>query len=335
MAEVNRVTGPSGPQEPRKDKNVADAQKFRDLLKVEKVDDVDEDQKKKQKRKEQAEAEAAADIEQAQTATPPTPKEAEMPTQFPPTTGEVKEVRSTPPVQEPREPLPPPPAAPETGKTEKTPAQPQEAPPQKPPVPEKKVGKVERKEDRAYQKEPKIEKEEVRSIEEKIPTPTKKPEKKEEKAAESLQAAPLQPGPVSPDILPSSIGSTVPASVGHLHPLVFDLFEKMVGLMTVMSSAGNTETTITLNAQEYQGSVFFGSQIKIIESPTAPKVFNIEIISNPQGVALIQENTEDLMAAFQSGKYNFRVQQFTANIAVEKPLVRRKEDVEKEEKEEG
>ncbi|MFI5334683.1 MAG: hypothetical protein ACHQT8_05925, partial [Chlamydiales bacterium] len=67
MPDVSRVTGPTGPKEPDKDKHIADAQKFKELMKIQKVGEVDEDQKKKRKRKDEAEAEQKADTEEAQS----------------------------------------------------------------------------------------------------------------------------------------------------------------------------------------------------------------------------------------------------------------------------
>jgi hypothetical protein len=409
MPEVNRVSGPGGPQEPGKDKSIADAKKFRELMKVQKVDDVDEDQKKKRKRKEQAEAEAAADTEENLAAQGPvTPKDADGPTSFQPikeglkTSGPIKADAPTAPTEK----LPPPPAMPETGKTAEKITQPPATPksqqpaesaltPQAPTGPEsqeapkekaeqakahaqekraqaqersakqfrsdeektirkgkeedfKEVSNARKEEKETYfkemsgQKKPKEETGGFRQEEPAAsafpfapqpPSESKKPSKKEEKI-ESTQGVSAQiPTPdTSLPVGPPTPISSSPPSYAYLHPLVLDLYEKMVGVMTVMATAGVTETTVTLNAPEYQGSVFYGSQIRITEFSTAPKAFNIQVISNPQGIALLQENTEDLMAAFQTGKYNFRVNRFEASLVEEKPIFKRKEGVGKDEK---
>jgi hypothetical protein len=110
-----------------------------------------------------------------------------------------------------------------------------------------------------------------------------------------------------------------------MNPQVQDIFDRMVGVMTVMQASGMTETTITLNAPQFASSVFFGTQIIIQEFSTAPQAYNIQINGSAQAVALFQGNAEDLMAAFQSGNYNFRVNRLEMGYLTERPLFKRKE----------
>ena len=132
-------------------------------------------------------------------------------------------------------------------------------------------------------------------------------------------------------LLPTSFPSeTTPPSptppYAYLHPQVLELFERMVGVMTIATYNGATETTISLNSPQFASSVFYGAQIIIREYSTAPKVFNIELLGNEQAIELFQGNAEDLMAAFQSGNYTFRVNQLqTGLLRSEKPLFHRKE----------
>ena len=104
-----------------------------------------------------------------------------------------------------------------------------------------------------------------------------------------------------------------------------EIFDRMVGVMTVMSMSGITETVITLNTPQFASSVFFGSQIIIQEYSTAPQAYNIQLNGSPQAVALFQGNADDLMAAFQAGNYNFRVNRLEAGHLTERPLFKRKE----------
>lgn len=106
---------------------------------------------------------------------------------------------------------------------------------------------------------------------------------------------------------------------------VFDLFERMVGVMTIMTDSKMTETVITLNAPQFASSVFYGTQIIIQEYASAPKAFNIQLNGNPEAVALFQGNADDLMAAFQYGNYNFRVNRLETGYLAERPLFHRKE----------
>jgi hypothetical protein len=122
--------------------------------------------------------------------------------------------------------------------------------------------------------------------------------------------------PPPPEVLPP---------YANLHPQVMEIFDRMVGVMTVMSMSGMTETVITLNAPQFASSVFFGSQIIIQEFSTAPQSFNIQLNGTPQAVALFQGNANDLVAAFQAGNYNFRVNRLETGHLTDRPLFKRKE----------
>ncbi len=122
--------------------------------------------------------------------------------------------------------------------------------------------------------------------------------------------------PPPPEALPS---------YANIPPQVMELFDRMVGVMTVMSMSGITETVITLNSPQFASSVFFGSQIIIQEYSTAPQAYNIQLNGTPQAVALFQGNADDLLAAFQAGNYNFRVNRLETGHLTERPLFKRKE----------
>lgn len=132
--------------------------------------------------------------------------------------------------------------------------------------------------------------------------------------------------PAAPEALPSYV---------NIHPQVMEIFDRMVGVMTVMNMSGMTETVITLNAPQFASSVFFQSQIIIQEFSTAPQAFNIQLIGTPQAVALFQGNAEDLMAAFQAGNYNFRVNRLETGYLTERPLFKRKDKAGEKEKDTG
>ena len=164
----------------------------------------------------------------------------------------------------------------------------------------------------------------------------RKEEKKIEEAAERGFIFPQAPSPESMQVpTQAQPAPTAPAAYATLHPTVLDLFERMVGVMTVMTAAGITETTLTLSAPEYANSAFFGAQVIIKEFVTAPKAYNVQIVASPQGVALVQKNMSDLMSSFQAGNYNFKVNRLEALLSTERPLFRRKERVSGEEEEEG
>lgn len=107
---------------------------------------------------------------------------------------------------------------------------------------------------------------------------------------------------------------------------VLDLYERMVGVMTIMTDSKMTETVITLNSPQFASSVFYGTQIIIQEYASAPKAFNIQLNGNPQAVAMFQGNADELMAAFQYGNYNFKVNRLETGYLSDRPLFHRKEE---------
>ena len=121
------------------------------------------------------------------------------------------------------------------------------------------------------------------------------------------------------------LAPTPPPPYTGMSSQVLDLYERMVGVMTIMTDSKMTETVITLNAPKFASSVFYGTQIIIQEYASAPKAFNIQLNGNPQAVALFQGNADDLMAAFQYGNYNFRVNRMDTGYLSDRPVFHRKE----------
>lgn len=107
-------------------------------------------------------------------------------------------------------------------------------------------------------------------------------------------------------------GMMIPAHITqsistYLHPQVTELFEHMIETLTVMDHNGISQTSITLNAESFRASVFYGAEIIIKEYSTAPKSFNIELIAGPQAVALAKQQSAELAAALQNRDYNFTI----------------------------
>jgi len=157
--------------------------------------------------------------------------------------------------------------------------------------------------------------------------------KEEDKEEELKIVAPAETAELSltggsgaPPMLMESAAPTseVLPAYTHMHPEIQEMFDRMVGVMSVMTTSGMTETVLTLNTPQFGSSVFFGTQIIIQEFSTAPRAFNIQLNGTPQALALFQGNAEDLMAAFQSGNYNFRVNRLETGHLTDRPLFRRK-----------
>ncbi len=152
----------------------------------------------------------------------------------------------------------------------------------------------------------------------------KKIEEKEKTSPMETTGLPTTPSDTGVQAPPPPGPETLP-SYANLHPQVQELFDRMVGVMTVMNMSGMTETVITLNSPQFASSVFFGTQIIIQEFSTAPQAFNIQLNGTPQAVALFQGNADDLMAAFQAGNYNFRINRLETGYLADRPLFKRKE----------
>ncbi|MBS0605029.1 MAG: hypothetical protein JSS60_08375 [Verrucomicrobia bacterium] len=119
-----------------------------------------------------------------------------------------------------------------------------------------------------------------------------------------------------------------------LAPEVEAAFEKMASCMIVMSSSHEVETTLFLDNPRFSSSSLFGTKITIREFSTAPKAFNIEIVSNPHAVAMIDASKNDLLSAFQNGSFNFTVHRFDTHLEQreDRPVLHRKESGDKEQK---
>jgi hypothetical protein len=384
MADINRVQGPSGPPETpsRKDKS-SPSDKFKEIMKVDKVREVDPEEQKKRKRPEEAEEEQKEEkTEPEDGAAPPPPPG--QPGAF--AVGDQKTSKvlgaSAPPA--------PSEGGPATiitvsepGSAQQPPAQPQARPPAQPTVqqPQAQQPTSSLPQEQKQPAEPplhlpggpppggktpgvgahipgetqkgvvlqeptkgstsaldqtlkKSEEEKVAEEVQELPPPSVPPAEKEivkTKKGEEKKTIPISgvemgttqaPLPAALEVPPA--GPTPPYA--HLHPQVLDLFERMAGVMTIMTSSGMTETTINLTAPQFASSVFFGTQIIIQTFTTAPHAFNIQLAGTPQAVALFQGNAEDLMAAFQSGNYNFRVNRLDTRILTEdKPLFKRRD----------
>ncbi len=402
MVDLNRVQGPSGSPEPtKKEKASTDPDKFKEMMKVEKVREVDPEEQKKRKRPEEAEEEKKEEAEPIEGAPAPTPTEQKV--FFSGDKQKVSSVSSSktgflpPSEQGPAAAAPPqaaPPSPPEQG-TQATPSseqmqnrnaptekQPAAQPGQKQPArtlpshthepgqrtaPPRPLPQKEKplKEPGAAPQRP-LRGESLAELHKKRgESPPKAPEKAEEEAAAEVQPPPLSPPPSAPEPIDqakkreekqaiSSVSTEMgapqpgipmaaetppaapPPPYTYLHPQVLDLFERMAGVITVMTSSGITETTIQLTAPQFASSIFFGAQIIIQEFSTAPRAFNIQLVGTPQAVSLFQSNADDLMAAFQNGNYNFKVNRLDTRIASEeRPLFKRKEAASGDNKDQG
>ena len=188
------------------------------------------------------------------------------------------------------------------------------------PQKEKKAGAFEAHRKQAEPKAPRVEDE--------SPLPqgawesTRSLEKKKEKEVEpeSMAISGAAPVPVTglPEIAMISTGPLPPYT--QLPNPMPHLFDRMVGGLEVVYLNGSTETTITLNAKEFENSAFYGTQIVITESPNARREYNIQILTpKPEALKLLnkEENMGKIMTSFETGNYPFRVRRFETGILTE------------------
>jgi hypothetical protein len=125
-------------------------------------------------------------------------------------------------------------------------------------------------------------------------------------------------------------------SSGSIQPLTLPaeieaLFEKMAGTLILACSSLETETSLILDSPQFSSSPFYGTQISIKEFSTAPKAFNIEILSSATALALLAPHQADLLAFFEKGNFNFSIGRLTTSIQdSDRPLFHRKESVSQE-----
>ncbi len=151
-------------------------------------------------------------------------------------------------------------------------------------------------------------------------------EKKEDQPPSSTQ--PLSVVPPAPFSLDVSAPQGPLPSYTTFRADLLEMFEKMVGTISILQeSSGERKTTITLSSPNFSSSVFYGAEIVIEEDlHLAPGQYNIKLVGSPEATNLFQAKSDDLLAAFQSGNYNFRVQRIETSLQpVDKPLFKRKE----------
>lgn len=150
----------------------------------------------------------------------------------------------------------------------------------------------------------------------------KRDQKKEEKILQ-IESPSLQQ-------VPSHLETIATAATAQAAPYLtqnaVSLFYQMVGTMYVMSGPqGVSRTDVVLNNPNFQNSKFFGATITIEKYATAPDSFNIRLTGPQDAVISFRENIPSLLAAFQNGKFSFRIGRIDAEYTIEKPIFRRKE----------
>ena len=312
MSEVQKVN-PSGPSQGPHKKEGPETERFKEMMKQDKVSESDTEQKKKRKHPEQTKAEKAA--EEKDKLEKSKKKEPLLETNFPssvtaaPATssGKVTETdkevsyTSAPPVKKTEAPK----------QTAPTSAPVEGEAPKKMEMPggneSLSVGQTSQKETKEPAKIPVSEEtfEPTKSTPKQAPVETAKVE------GAQTHETPTLKGP----LLPMPASSPMPYL--QLSPALLDMFERMIGTMVIMNTSGIKETVIHLNNPKMANSVFYGGQIVIQEHSTAPKEFNIQFLGNAKAAEQFQSKASVMYNAFQTGNYDFKVHRIESGIRPE------------------
>ncbi|MDJ0651635.1 MAG: hypothetical protein QNJ27_01290 [Simkaniaceae bacterium] len=133
------------------------------------------------------------------------------------------------------------------------------------------------------------------------------------------------PLPTFENPLPAIVTPTDIPSYAKLSPEVYELFEKMGGVMTVQQDKGITTTTMTMNMP---GSVFDGTQVILNQYSTAPNAFNIQLVGHPDSVKIFTQNLDALRESFRQANFTFETNILTPILTTSKKsphLIRRAE----------
>ena len=157
-------------------------------------------------------------------------------------------------------------------------------------------------------------------------------EKADEQTANAIACAMPCPGLIS-SLEAASAHSIAASKITELSAEMEAMFEKMVACMMVMDASNDVETTLFLDSANFASSSFYGTQITIKEFNTAPRAFNVEIISNPSAVAVIDASKNNLLSHLQKGNFNFSIHRLDTHIEqhnAERPAFHRKESTDQE-----
>ena len=143
-------------------------------------------------------------------------------------------------------------------------------------------------------------------------------EKKDSKEDVFVEASALTasiPLPASIQPLPTITPSDAIPAYSKLSSEVYELFEKMGGVLMVQQHSGDEKSTMTINKPD---SIFNGSQITLTRYSTAPNAFNIQFEGNSKSVETFQKNIQDLQEAFKQANYDFETNILTPRLHTNK-----------------
>ncbi|MBN2478905.1 MAG: hypothetical protein JXA94_01625 [Parachlamydiales bacterium] len=320
---IEKISGPGGskPSERKDKKSSPDSKEFEDLMKTEKVREIELEKRRKRKFKSQDEenGKTTSAPGKSQGALLPSPYESYQQTRQPSSSGTQKssyEVDENQPDdrtqrQQPR--------TEKQKEEEKRRKKTEEEMVLQEPKKDQTTGKVILTEEEK-QKIAKAKKAKITTFKTKHEEKDFKEEKKPTTERASQLPLVLQEMDKSVAIQTHEITAT---TTPYLHSDVAPLFQKMIGTIIQMQTQSVTTTEVTLNSPAFETSIFYGSTIVLQRYATAPDSFNIILKGSNQAVSLFNENLEGLFDAFKKGNFNFKIGRLEAEY--ERPLFKRKE----------
>ena len=106
---------------------------------------------------------------------------------------------------------------------------------------------------------------------------------------------------------------------------IVSLMEKVGSEMILMTSEGSTKTTLILDSEAFDSSIFKEAKVTIEEFSSAPKIYNVKISAGPQAIELVRVHVEEFLKLFQDKKFGFSINRIDTELTSSRPLFSRKE----------
>lgn len=149
------------------------------------------------------------------------------------------------------------------------------------------------------------------------------PNKKEEKSLFDLvQEEAVLAAPLLFPIHSEAPSFEVSSGIAHVEIVI----EQVVGQMTSLHENGDTETSFSLDAPEFASSPFYGTKIIIKEFSTAPKAFNVEILTTSQALQVLHAHKMHFLEAFCGKKLPFSIERLDIALSTEEEFLFQRKD---------
>jgi hypothetical protein len=122
-----------------------------------------------------------------------------------------------------------------------------------------------------------------------------------QKEPSSDEIAAVAPAPL---ISPTGIAIPPLSPFSNMPNDVFNLFQKMVGLMQITKDSGKSTTSVTLNMPN---SIFNKCELVLEHYDTAPHAYNAQLFGNPEAIAKFANNMKNLNNAIHQSKLSFSI----------------------------